>query len=68
MGNLFRPKATPREKSNFTTLELGRVLVRFNHIAGRIVNANHGVRVRSGFVARIRNDLSRRRSRALGLK
>ena len=32
------------EKSNCTALELGRVLVRFNHIAGRIVTANHGVR------------------------
>jgi len=32
---------TSTGKMRVTALELARVLVRFNHIASRIVNANH---------------------------
>jgi hypothetical protein len=30
-------------KANSPLFEIARVLVRFDHVAGRIVNANHGI-------------------------
>jgi hypothetical protein len=43
--SLILAPSTPGRQANSPLFELARVLVRFDHVASRIVNANHSIKL-----------------------